>query len=242
MTRNLTGKIVIITGAGSGVGRASACALAAEGAVPVLVGRRPAPLKETLELIEAAGGTARVIPADVTDESAVSQLMTETVASLGGCDAVVCAAGVGLYGLVESYPLDQWRETMDTNLTQFFLLSRAAIPVLRNRGGGAIIAIGSGAGKQGYANLAAYAASKHAVIGFAQSLAQEVRPDNIRVSVINPGSILTDFAGRSAAEKSAIASEHGKRYLQPDDVAEAVLWLMQQPANAWTQEMNLWPW
>ena len=104
------------------------------------------------------------------------------------------------------------------------------------------MAIASGAGKQGYANLAAYAASKFGLIGFMQSLATEAREDGIKVSTIVPGSILTDFAGQPAAAKwAAAAADPGKRYLEPEDAASAVVFLLRQPRRAWTQELNLWP-
>jgi 3-oxoacyl-[acyl-carrier protein] reductase len=110
------------------------------------------------------------------------------------------------------------------------------------RGGGAIVAIGSGAGKQGYANLAAYSASKFGLIGLMQSLAAEVGPAGIKTAVVNPGSILTSFGGRSVEEKQRdAAADPGRKHLLSDDVADAVLWLLRQPSRAWTQEMNLWP-
>jgi NAD(P)-dependent dehydrogenase (short-subunit alcohol dehydrogenase family) len=113
---------------------------------------------------------------------------------------------------------------------------------MKRRGGGAIVAIGSGAGKQGYADLAAYSASKFGLIGLMQSLAAEVGPAGIKTAVVNPGSILTPFGGRPVEEKEqATAEDPGRKYLLPEDVAEAVLWLLRQPARAWTQEMNLWP-
>ncbi|HKG26405.1 MAG TPA: SDR family NAD(P)-dependent oxidoreductase [Thermomicrobiales bacterium] len=236
----LAGKIAIITGAGTGVGRATALAVAGEGVSPVLVGRRRDPLEQTAELVASRGGTALVAPADVADEVAVADVVARTVAELGGVDILVNAAAVGLYGPVERYPLQAWQQTMATNLTGVFLFCRAVLPSMKSRGGGAIIAIGSGAGKQGYADLAAYSASKFGLMGFMQSLAGEVDDDRIKVSTILPGSILTDFGGRSVAEKqTAIAT--GKRFINPDDVAEAILFLLRQPAHAWTQELNLWP-
>jgi 3-oxoacyl-[acyl-carrier protein] reductase len=217
----LTGKIAIVTGAGTGVGRATALALAGEGVSTVLVGRRRDRLGETAALVAAGRGTALVTPADVADEIAVADVVARAVAQFGGIDVLINAAAVGLYGPVERYSLHAWQQTMATNLTGVFLLCRAVLPSMRERGGGTIVSIGSGAGKQGYADLAAYSASKFGLIGFMESLAAEV-------------------GGRTVAEKQA-AIAAGKRYLNPEDVADAILYLLRQPAHAWTQELNLWP-
>ncbi len=236
----LQDKVAIVTGGGSGVGRASGLVLAAEGMIPVLVGRDAQRLDETARQIADQGGRSLPIAADVRDEGAVAALVRRTVDELGGVDALVMAAAVGLYGRIETYALADWQETMATNLTAAFLCSRAVLPSMRSRGGGAIIAIASGAGKQGFPELAAYSASKFGLIGFMQSLAAEVKADGIKVSTVAPGSILTDFAGQSA-EKKRESRTAGKSYLEAEDVAAAVRYLLQQPARAWTQEMNLWP-
>ena len=239
---DLAGKVAIVTGAGSGVGRATALALAQAGAVPVLVGRGEPALAQTAQLIGEHAGRSLVLPADVADEAAVASVVERAVAELGGIDILVAAAGVGRYGPVETYPLADWQATLATNLTGVFLCCRAVLRPMRERGGGAIIAIGSGAGKRGYPELAAYSASKFGLIGFMQSLAGEVGQHGIKVSTILPGSILTDFAGRPADEKRAtMARDPTKKYLEPEDVAEAVLFLLRQPHRAWTQEFNLWP-
>ena len=239
---NLQGTVAVVAGAGSGVGRATAIALAAAGAIPVLVGRRHEPLRETASMITDAGGQSLIIPADVTGEAAVANLFTRAAAELGGIDTVILAAGIGLYGPVETYALADWEATLATNLTAPFLCARAAIPHLRRRGGGAIVAVSSGAGKQGYPQLAAYSASKFGLMGFMQSLAAEVAADGIKVSTVVPGSILTPFGGRSVAEKqAAMVEDPGKKYLAPEDVAAAILFILQQPRHAWTQEMNVWP-
>ncbi|MCC6314560.1 MAG: SDR family oxidoreductase [Thermomicrobiales bacterium] len=238
----LTGKVVVVTGAGSGVGRATALALAAAGARPVLAGRTPGPLDETVARIVGGGGRALAVPTDVADEGQVAVLAERAVAAFGGIDALVAAAGIGRFGSVEHYSLADWQATLATNLTGVFLASRAVLPALRERGGGHIVAVGSGAGKQGYADLAAYSASKFGVIGFMQALAAEVGGAGIKVSVVNPGSILTGFGGGDAAAKTAAAeADPGRKFLLPEDVAEAILMLLTQPARAWTQEMNLWP-
>jgi 3-oxoacyl-[acyl-carrier protein] reductase len=241
----LAGKVAVITGAGSGVGRAVAVAVAAEGMRPVLFGRRRQPLEETAALARDASGR-RVEPVvqsvDVTDEADVSRAFDAAIRLSSGIDVLVCNAGIGRYGPVETYSLADWRATIETNLTGAFLCCRAAIGPLRDRGGGAIVAIASGAGKQGYATLAAYAASKFGLIGFMQSLAPEVESDRIKVSTIVPGSIISDFGTSSSADKAAAAAaDPSKRYLEPSDVADALLFLLRQPDRAWTQELNLWP-
>jgi NAD(P)-dependent dehydrogenase (short-subunit alcohol dehydrogenase family) len=234
--------VAVITGAGSGVGQAFAMALAAAGGMPVLVGRTREPLSETAELVACAGGQSLVRPADVTDEAAVAEVFAQTADELEGIDAAILAAGVGRYGPVESYPLADWEETLATNLTGPFLCARAAIPHLRRNGGGAIVAVSSGAGKQGYPQLGAYSASKFGLMGLMQGLAGEVADDGIKVCTVVPGSILTPFGGRSVAEKrQEMARDPGRKYLYPEDVAEAILFLLRQPRHAWTQELNLWP-
>jgi NAD(P)-dependent dehydrogenase (short-subunit alcohol dehydrogenase family) len=240
--RDLAGMVAVITGAGSGVGRAVALALAEAGGMPVLVGRTQDPLWETAALVAGAGGQSLVRPADVTDEAAVAEVFAQTADELEGIDAAILAAGVGRYGPVESYPLADWEETLATNLTGPFLCARAAIPHLRRNGGGAIVAVSSGAGKQGYPQLGAYSASKFGLMGLMQGLAGEVADDGIKVCTVVPGSILTPFGGRSVAEKrEEMARDPGRKYLYPEDVAEVILFLLRQPRHAWTQELNLWP-
>jgi len=240
--RDLAGMVAVITGAGSGVGRAVAMALAAAGGMPVLVGRTREPLWETAALVAGVGGQSLVRPADVTDEAAMTEVFAETADEVEGIDAAILAAGVGRYGPVESYPLADWEETLATNLTGPFLCAKAAIPHLRRNGGGAIVAVSSGAGKQGYPQLGAYSASKFGLMGLMQGLAGEVADDGIKVCTVVPGSILTPFGGRSVAEKrEEMARDPGRKYLYPEDVAEAILFLLRQPRHAWTQELNLWP-
>ncbi|HET8522838.1 MAG TPA: SDR family NAD(P)-dependent oxidoreductase, partial [Thermomicrobiales bacterium] len=178
---DLRGRVAIVSGAGSGVGQAAALRLAGAGVQSVLVGRRERALEETATKIVAAGARALVTPGDVGVEADVARIMARVKTEFGGVDITIHAAGVGLYGPVEDYSLDDWNQTIATNLTGAFLLSRAVVPSMRERGGGAIIAIASGAGKQGYPRLAAYAASKFGLLGFMQSLAPEVGDAGIKV-------------------------------------------------------------
>lgn len=163
---DLTRKSALITGAGSGVGRAVSLALARLGVVTALCGRRAESLDAVAAEIEAGGGRSFVVPADISDEEAVGIAFERLREAIGDIDFLINCAGIGIYGPVADYGLDDWRETMETNVTGLFLTSRAALPMMRRRGGGHVVAISSGAGRRGYANLAAYSASKFAVIGF----------------------------------------------------------------------------
>ncbi len=234
---DLTGKIALITGAGSGVGRATSLLLASEGTAVGLVGRRTAPLEATAREIHDHGGQALVLPADVSDERAVKQAVERVNSEFGGIDFLINSAAVGFYGPVETYSLEEWRQTMDINVTGVFLCCQAVLPLLRQRGGGQIITISSGAGKRGYANLAAYSTSKFAVMGFMESLAEEAGPLGIKCTTVVPGSILTGFGPRSIEQKRA----SGKKYLRPEDVAVSVVQVLRQQEHVWTQEMNVWP-
>lgn len=238
---DLSGKVALVTGAGGGVGRATALALAGAGMAVALLGRGRPALEETARLVEGARGRALVLPADVADEAAVGDAVDRVVADLGGVDALVASAAVGLYGPIETYPLADWQATLATNLTGVFLCARAVLRPMRDRGGGSIIAIASGAARQGYPDLAAYSASKFGLLGFMQSLAAEVGRDNIKAATVLPGTIATAFAGADPDHKRAAAEATGKRYLEPEDVADAVLFLLRQSPRAWTQELNLWP-
>jgi 3-oxoacyl-[acyl-carrier protein] reductase len=228
-------RLALVTGASRGAGRAIALRLAREGMAVAMLARGERELAEAAAEARAAGGRALELVADVADETQVRAAFDRARTELGGLDVVVLNAGVSVNGEVASYSLADWRTVLDTNLTGAFLCARAAIPLLRARGGGNLIAIASGAGKQGYARMAAYSASKFGLIGLMQSLAQELGDEAIKVSTIVPGSILTEFGGKPAARQP------GRKYLLPDDLAEAVLYLVRQPPQAWTQELNLWP-
>ena len=236
----LAGKVVLIVGASSGVGRAVGELLAREGAAVALLARRAAILEQVVAGIAGDGGRALALPADVTDEHAVAAAVERASRWGDGLDAVVNCAGLGLVGAVEHFAYDDWRRMAAVNLGGAFLLARAAIPRLRERGGGQIVAVGSEFSRAAMAGLAAYCATKWGLLGFMHALALELRPHNIRCSTILPGGILTDFGPDDLAGKLA-RQERGERFLQPSDVAEAVRFLLTQPASAWTQELNIWP-
>lgn len=231
------GKVAVITGGSAGVGRATAHALAREGAAVGLIARGQAALDAAVREIAADGGRALALPADVTDEAAIAGAVARLVGAFGGLDIVIANAGVGHSGRVDELTLADWNRVIGVTLTGPFLITRAALPHLRARGGGQIIAVSSGAGKRGYAGMAAYCAAKFGLQGFMESLAEEVGGAGIRCGTVVPGSIMTGFGGRSADTKR----DSGAKYLQPEDVADAILYQLRQPANARIQEMLLWP-
>ena len=234
----LTGKVALITGASRGVGRAIALRLAHEGMAVTLLARQAEPLAAVADEIAATGGKALTAAADVADAAAVERIVAATEERFGGVDALINNAGVSLTAPSDTFPLDNWHRVLDTNLTGAFVCCRAVYPALKRRGGGNVVAIASGAGRQGYPRMAAYSASKFGLIGLMQALAAEWGPDRIKVSTILPGSIFTDFGNRSAAER---ARDPSRKYIQPEDVADAVCYLLAQPERAWTQDMSLWP-
>lgn len=233
-------RMVVVTGASKGVGRAIVHHLLDRGVRVAAIGRD----RDRLEslMVEAEGAEGRLITylCDVTDELQVTRTFETIRGDFGGIDGLILSAGIETRGAIESYSIKDWQETLDTNLTGPFLCCRASIPALRKSQQGAIIGISSGAARKGYAGLAAYSASKFGLMGFMESLADELGESGIRVSSILPGSIMTTFGGKSLDEKRALR-DVGRRYLQPEDVARAVIFLLESPEGSWTQEMNLWP-
>lgn len=235
----LAGKVALITGGSRGVGLATARLLAQSGAGVALVGRD----SEQLAVAEAAvremvaGAPVVGISADVTDPAAMERAVLQAEAQLGGVDLLINNAGIGRYGAVAEQSTDDWRRVIEVNVLGVFYATRAALPAIRRRGGGQIIAISSGAARQGYPNMSAYCASKAALEGFMRALAAEVASEPIKCATIVPGSILTDFGVRTREERI----KSGAKFLEPQDVADAILFLLTQPDRAWTQELTLWP-
>lgn len=238
MSESLNGQVAIVTGAGRGAGRAIALALAGAGADLVLTARTAKELSAVAGEVEALGHRCLVVSADVGNAKQVQTMAEQAQHTFGRIDILVNNAGVGHSAPVEKMTLEDWNRVIATNLTGVFLCSKAVLPAMKSQGRGHIIIISSGAGKQGYPNLSAYSASKFGVIGFAQALSGEVMDDHIKVNVITPGTIDTGFSSRPRPER---LKSGPVRMLRPEDVAEAVLYLVRQPPSAWTAEMSLWP-
>ena len=237
--QRLAGKVALITGGSRGVGLATARLLAQHGASVALVGRDAEQLAVAEASVRADSSEAQVvvISADVTDPAAMEQAVQHVEAQLGGVDILVNNAGIGLYGPVNEMSIEGWRQVIEVNVLGVFYATRAALPALRKRCGGQIIAVSSGAARTGYPNMSAYCTSKAALEGFMRALAAEVANEPIKVATIVPGGILTDFGIRTREDRI----KSGQKFLAPEDVANAVLFLLTQPDRAWTQELTLWP-
>jgi 3-oxoacyl-[acyl-carrier protein] reductase len=240
-------KVAIITGASSGIGRATALALAEKKLRLSLLARSESDLAliETEARARGASDVCR-FACDVRDEDSVGRAVASTLERFGRIDVLINSAGLSLNGEVDGYALEDWRTVMDTNLTGMFLTCRAVLPAMKRQGGGQIINISSGAGRNGIKQMAAYCASKFGVIGFTESLALEVRDLNIRASVLLPGSVATDFsrvAKRAGGERPAIVDEARDigYSMTADEVASVIVAMLEQPMQAWMSEVVLRP-
>jgi NAD(P)-dependent dehydrogenase (short-subunit alcohol dehydrogenase family) len=236
----LSSQIAVVTGAGRGAGEAIARKLATMGAHVLLVARNAARLTEVQQAIEKNGGLATSLPCDLQDSEAVAQLGERVAREFQRCDILVNNAGVGLEGkpLHETSP-EEWDRVFNTNLRGPYLMIRALAPLMIQARSGHIINISSLAGRNPLPNGAAYAASKWGLNGLTYSVAEELRQYNIRVSVIAPGSINTDFMDHQGQGKQS--GKDPKKKLQPEDVAGVVATLVTQAPQAFISEVLMRP-
>jgi NAD(P)-dependent dehydrogenase (short-subunit alcohol dehydrogenase family) len=193
----LTGRVAVITGGNSGIGKAIAKAYAAAGAKVVLAARRAEQLKEVADQINRSGGSALAIPTDVTKEPAVLTLFAETVAAHGRVDVLINNAGTASREPADELPLASWQRVIDTNLTGAFLCAREAFKIMKRQQQGRIINIGSVSAKVPRPNTIAYAATKFGLEGVTRALALEGREHGILVSILHPGNTVSGL-GRPA--------------------------------------------
>ena len=220
MGSKLAGKVALITGASAGIGRACALALAEEGTTLVLTARRDGRLVELQEKIRAIGGKAVSVIGDAREEETAIQAVQAAVKNFGRLDILINDTGVGNYKNLVETTAEEYDEMMDTNVRSTFLFSRHAVPVMIEQESGTILIISSMAGIYGFAREAVYCSTKFAQVGFAQALDKELRQHGIKVGVICPGGVKTEFAlGKGRTEAGVGAST----MLEPEDVAGAVL-------------------
>src|SRR5580698_7248533 len=230
----LFGQVAVVTGAGRGIGAAIARILATLGATAVLCGRTQSTLDETAKTILDAGGKTEVIPCDVTVLHQMEYASARVDSTFGRLDILVNNAGVaGHNEALHNLPPEDWDRILNTNLRGVYFAIHAFAPLMIRAYGGHIINISSLAGKNPLPNGAAYAASKWGLNGLTYSVAEELRPHNIRVSVVCPGSVNTEL--------SPHAGKDPNKMLQADDVAHAVAMLVTQAPQSFMSEILLRP-
>src|ERR687885_996863 len=242
-THHLGGAHALVTGGGTGIGAAIATRLAEAGARVTVVGRRPELLQEVADGLF----TAQAVPFDVTDEEEIETGLATATEEFGPIDILVNNAGAAEAAPFEHTTLDTWRAMLEVNLTGVFLMSRVVLPAMVERRWGRIVSIASTAGLKGYAYVAAYCAAKHGVIGLTRSLALEVAQKGITVNVVCPGYTETELLSESVAnivDKTGASENEARaqllesnpqgRFVSPEEVAEAVAWLVSSNAGAIT--------
>src|SRR5437763_2310632 len=227
-------QVAVVTGAGRGIGAAIARKLAGLGAVVILCGRKSEPLESTAGEIRRDGGQAEVLPCDVTDLSSVEAAARHIDKTHGRADILVNNAGIGGFGgPLHTMPPQSWDAVLNTNLRGVYYCIRSFAPMMIRNRGGHIINISSLAGKNALPNGAAYAASKWGLNGLSYSVAEELRPHNIRVAVVCPGSVDTALSPHTGKDLN--------KMLKPDDVAHAVAYLVTQSPQSFASEVLLRP-
>jgi len=233
----LKGKIALVTGASSGIGEAAAQALAQEGVRVIMAARS----KEKLEsLQEELGDGARAIPTDVGDWSQVRKLFQIVKADFGGLDLLFNNAGVGYHNrFAESTP-EEWHATIKANLYGVLYCTKEAIPLMRGRPGAMICSVSSVGGRHGLEGWSVYNATKFAVVGFHDALRKELGPENIRVSIIEPGAVYTNW-GYNVSKEEMKAHRDKWRALEAKDIADALVFAFSRPSHFNILEMLLMP-
>lgn len=230
--RDLNGKVALITGAGSGIGRAVALRLAEDGMRLMLVGRKAEKLVQTAKLTGRIGDML-IFFADVTADGAAEAILATAERHFGGLDVLVNNAGMALNCPFEETDIEMFDRIMALNVRAPFLLCRHALPLLRRSECPTIVNIGSVVAHKGYAGQSAYAASKHALLGMTAALAKEVAPEGIRVHMVSPGGVYTDMVKIARPDLSP------EGMIAPEEVAEAVAFLVERRGNAVIDEIQL---
>jgi 3-oxoacyl-[acyl-carrier protein] reductase len=238
MAGKLNGKVAIITGASAGIGKASALALAEEGASIILTARRAERLEQLAEEIEKLGGKSVIVVGDAREETTAIKAVAAAIEFGGHIDILLNNAGMGIYKNLIDTNADEYDTMMDTNMRSGFLFTRHVVPQMIKQGSGTILMLSSMAGVYGFAGEAVYCATKFAQVGFAQALDRELRPNGIKVGAICPGGVKTEFAIGTGRTEEGVAQSS---MLAAEDVAGAVLLACTQSAGSRIIEIQMRP-
>ncbi|WP_448615095.1 SDR family oxidoreductase [Modestobacter sp. URMC 112] len=238
----LRGRTALVTGGSSGLGRASALALAAAGADVAVLARGAAELADTAEQLRALGVRASAPAVDLADAEAVERAVDQVHGELGGVDVLVNAAGTDVPGPVAGLAVDDWDRVLDVNLRASFLLARAVWPDMVGRGGGTVVNVSSVAGRRRWANAAAYCAAKSGLTGLTQALAAEGKPHRIRACVLYPGAMDTSWGVWSPEDRRDGATPTVPAdALAPEQVARLIAWIAAAPLDVVLNEVTVTP-
>ena len=249
MAERLDGTVALVTGASSGIGEATAHALAAQGAAVAVAARREERLEQLAKDITRTGGHALVLEADVTDKSQAQAAVARTVAALGRLDILVNNAGVMLLGPVENAPLDEWEQMVRLNVLGLLYTTHAALPHLLQAAERAprqvadLVNISSDAGRVARTGEGVYNLTKFGVVAFSESLRQEVTKRHVRVSVVEPGAVATELAShvREEVRQQVIQPFSGIEWLAAEDIADAVGYIVTRPRRVAVNELLVRP-
>ncbi len=245
MPENLSGTVALVTGASSGIGRATAIALSAAGASVALVARRRDRLDALAAEITGNGGQAAAFDADVSSQDAANQTIAAVVERFGRLDTVVNNAGVMLVGPFADAPDGEWDRMIDVNVRGVLYITRAALPHLIEAAEGGprevadVVTISSTAGRVARPNTVVYNVTKFGVVAFSEALRQELQPKRVRVSVIEPGTVDTELASHTREELRGAIQAHAASIeaLDPADIADAVAYIVTAPRRVAVNEM-----
>jgi clavulanate-9-aldehyde reducatase len=240
---DLSGQVVAVTGASSGIGEATALACARSGAAVAMAARRADRIQALAERIAGEGGRAIAVPADVGDEDQARAFVERAHSELGRLDVLVNNAGVMLLGPIESAPTEEWRQMVHVNVFGVLYCTHAALPLMHEQGSGHIINISSVAGRVARAGSAVYNLTKCGVGAFSEALRQEAVEMGVRVTLVEPGAVATELAGHNRPEVLEQISKRfgGVTLLSADDIATAILYTIGQPQHVSVNELLIRP-
>ncbi len=243
MDIDLSGRVIAITGASSGIGEATALACAAAGASVALAARRADRIEALAKRIEDDGGRALAIPTDVGEEDQARAFVERAHAELGRLDGLINNAGVMLLGPIDGAPTEEWRRMIHANLFGVLYCTHAALPLMRAQGSGDIVNVSSVAGRVARAGSGVYNLTKWGVNAFSEALRQECVGAGIRVTIVEPGAVATELPSHN---RPPVLEQMMKRFagvepLQADDIANAILFALGQPPHVSVNELLVRP-